>query len=201
MRAENCAYRNGTGRASGLQDLPEWTVKSDGSIHCPPKERGGCGSGLLELRQIFDANMVNELIKSADEIISMYRLPDIDFSQECALCSATSSVPDGNNHLKVRQAAFRANNRDNFLYCPNAVDLGDGDFEHFQVHWRKGEPVIVRNVLAKASGLSWEPMVMCRAFRSAREKLKEETICVKAIDCLDWCEVSIKFMYYVTKDI
>ncbi|XVF33157.1 hypothetical protein REPUB_Repub17cG0144200 [Reevesia pubescens] len=56
----------------------------------------------------------------------------------------------------------------------------------------RGEPVIVRNVLEKTSGLSWEPMVMWRAFREtcANVKFKEETPSVKAIDCLDWCEVS-----------
>ncbi|XP_027161835.1 uncharacterized protein LOC113762542 isoform X2 [Coffea eugenioides] len=185
------AYKKGSGQAGFLQELPEWTVKPDGSILCPPKERGGCGSGLLELRQIFDANVVDELIRSAEEITSKYQLRDVDFSQECALCCPTFSVSDGNNHLKKRQAACRTNSDDNFLYCPNAVDLGDSDFEHFQMHWRKGEPVIVTNVLAKASGLSWEPMVMWRAFRGAREKLKEKSFCVKAIDCLDWCEVEI----------
>lgn len=190
-QAENWAYKKGSGQAGFLEELPDWTVKPDGSILCPPKERGGCGSGLLELRQIFDANVVDELIKSAEEITSKYQLRDIDFSQECALCCPTSAVSDGNNHLKVRQAACRTNSDDNFLYCPNAVDLGDSDFEHFQMHWRKGEPVIVTNVLAKASGLSWEPMVMWRAFRGAREKLKEKSYCVKAIDCLDWCEVEI----------
>lgn len=54
-----------------------------------------------------------------------------------------------------------------------------------------GEPVIVRNVLEKTSGLSWEPMVMWRAFRETggNVKFKDETRSVKATDCLDWCEV------------
>ncbi|KAL3521651.1 hypothetical protein ACH5RR_019800 [Cinchona calisaya] len=189
-QAENSTYKKGNRQASTPQVFPDWMVKSDGSIVCPPQEQGGCGSGLLELRQIFDTNMVDKLITNAEEITSKYQLPDIDFSQECALCCATSAM-DGKKNLKVRQAAFRTSNPDNFLYCPNAVDLGDSDFKHFQMHWRRGEPVIVRNVLAKASGLSWEPMVMWRALRNARGKLKEENLCVKAIDCLDWCEVEI----------
>ncbi|XP_028090779.1 lysine-specific demethylase JMJ25-like [Camellia sinensis] len=71
--------------------------------------------------------------------------------------------------------------------------MEDHDIEHFQQHWRKGEPVIVRNVLDRTSGLSWEPMVMWRALREkgAKGKFKEETTSVKALDCLDWCEVEI----------
>ncbi|GKV21516.1 hypothetical protein SLEP1_g31490 [Rubroshorea leprosula] len=38
----------------------------------------------------------------------------------------------------------------------------NGDLEHFQKHWAKGEPVIVRDVLNDASGLSWEPMTVVR---------------------------------------
>lgn len=61
--------------------------------------------------------------------------------------------------------------------------------EHFQMHWMRGEPVIVRNVLEKSSGLSWDPMVMWRAFIGAKKVLKEEAHKVKAIDCFDWVEV------------
>ncbi|CAI9261355.1 unnamed protein product [Lactuca saligna] len=56
------------------------------------------------------------------------------------------------------------------------------------MHWRRGEPVVVKNVLKKTCGLSWEPMVMMRAFRNAKKRLNEENQCVKAIDCLDWNE-------------
>ncbi|XP_059629030.1 uncharacterized protein LOC132271608 isoform X2 [Cornus florida] len=173
-------------------NFPDWQAKMDGSIPCPPKACGGCGSGILALRCIFEANWVDKLIKSAEDIIINYHSPDIDFSQGCAFCVPISSVGgDGKDLSGVRRAAFRVNSHDNFLHCPNTVDMEDSGFEHFQVHWMRGEPVIVRNVLAKSSGLSWEPMVMWRAFRSARRKLKEETFCVKAIDCLDWCEVEI----------
>ncbi|RZR79721.1 hypothetical protein BHM03_00005521 [Ensete ventricosum] len=72
-------------------------------------------------------------------------------------------------------------------------DIQQGELDHFQKHWLKGEPVIVREVLELTSGLSWEPMVMWRALRE--KKLTEkasERLTVKAIDCLDWCEVSFK---------
>ncbi|GMH08890.1 hypothetical protein Nepgr_010730 [Nepenthes gracilis] len=64
------------------------------------------------------------------------------------------------------------------------------------MHWMRGEPIIVRNVLETASGLSWEPMVMWRAFRGAKKTMKEATLSVKAIDCLDWCEVEIDTYHF-----
>ncbi|XP_031116089.1 lysine-specific demethylase JMJ25 isoform X2 [Ipomoea triloba] len=175
----------------GKHDMSSgWKAKPDGSIPCPPMECGGCGSSLLALRCIFEPNWVSELIKGAEELTSNCQLPEIDFSQPCPMCLTVNSVGKGDHH-NVRRAAFRENGQDNLLYCPNAIDLLDQEFMHFQMHWRRGEPVIVRNAQATASGLSWEPMVMWRAFRNARKKLNEESFSVKAIDCLDWCEVEI----------
>lgn len=175
---------------------PGWKAKIDGNIPCPPKEHGGCGTENLELRRILDANLVEKLIGIAEGLITNCQLSDVDFSRKCSLCVSASSAQEDHVCCDVRQSAFREYSQDNFLYCPNAIDLGDAEFEHFQMHWRKGEPVIVRNALAKASGLSWEPMVMLRAFRNASKKLKEETFCVKAIDCLDWCEVEINIRQF-----
>ncbi|CAN4087577.1 unnamed protein product [Withania somnifera] len=172
-------------------DVAEWRANSDGSIPCPPKERGGCGSSLMALRRIFEANWVDQLIQSAEALTCNYHLPNVDLSHGCSFCRATTSVQNGDSHCQVRQASFRNNSHDNFLYCPNAVQIDGNEFEHFQMHWRTGEPVIVRNAQAKASGLSWEPMVMWRAFRKASKKLKDEPFCVKSIDCLDWCQVEI----------
>ncbi|KAK4431328.1 Lysine-specific demethylase [Sesamum alatum] len=177
-------------------DLPKWEAKNDGSIPCPPKEHGGCGTDNMLLRRIFSANWVEKLIRTAEDFTSSYQLPDIDFSKKCSLCFATSSAQDGSDFSEVRQAACRECSQDNFLYCPNAMDLGDAEFEHFQMHWRRGEPVIVRNALARASGLSWEPMVMLRAFRNANKKLNQDTSCVKAIDCLNWCEVEVNIRQF-----
>lgn len=174
-------------------DFPDWTAEANGGIPCPPKAWGGCGTKLLELRRIFEVNWVNELIQSAEHLTINYQSSDIDFSQECSLCHPTNLIRNGVEESEVRKAAYRQNGRDNSLYCPNAVHLVDNDIEHFQLHWMRGEPVIVRNVLEKASGLSWEPMVMWRAFMGAKRVLKEEAVRVKAIDCLDWCEVCVHF--------
>lgn len=169
-------------------EFPEWKANADGSIPCPPKERGGCGFEKLALRRNFKNNWVGKMLADAEKLTSKDHLPDSDSFTGCSLCSGAE-----NDGTVVRQAAYRKGGHDNYVYCPDAVQLRDDETEHFQTHWMKGEPIIVRNVLEKTSGLSWEPMVMWRAFREtgAVRKLKEETKCVKAIDCLDWCEVEI----------
>ena len=94
-------------------------------------------------------------------------------------------------HNNTRKAAFHEDSSDKFLYCPRAVDLNHGDLRHFQWHWSKGEPVIVSNVLECTSGLSWEPLVMWRAFRQISNSKYDVVLDVKAVNCLDWCEVCL----------
>ncbi|XP_024010511.1 lysine-specific demethylase JMJ25 isoform X3 [Eutrema salsugineum] len=167
-------------------DFSNWKLNSNGSIPCPPKECGGCGTSTLELRRLSECDWVEKLITVAEEVTLQFRPPDVDIAHECSSCIANS------DHIR-RQAAFRKNAHDNFLYSPNAVDLAEEDIAHFQSHWLRAEPVIVRNVLEKTSGLSWEPMVMWRACREIDPKVgcKEEAKTVKALDCLDWNEVEI----------
>ncbi|XP_058100462.1 lysine-specific demethylase JMJ27-like isoform X3 [Magnolia sinica] len=171
--------------------FPDWVATSDGSIQCPPKARGGCGIALLVLRRTFKVNWVVKLLKNAEDLTSRCQFSNDDLSQGCPLCLPNGS-PAEHNKSNLRQAASRENSCNNFLYCPNALDLGGDGIEHFQSHWVRGEPVIVRDVHERTSGLSWEPMVMWRAVREMRNKnVKEENRTVKAIDCLDWCEVEI----------
>ncbi|MCL7030462.1 hypothetical protein MKW94_005312 [Papaver nudicaule] len=178
-------------------EFPEWKANADGSIPCPPKERGGCGVEKLALRRNFKNNWVGKLLTGAEELSNKCHFQDGDSFMGCSLCS---EAKNDKNCSVVRQAAYRKSGHDNYVYCPDAVQLRDDETEHFQTHWMKGEPVIVRNVLEKTSGLSWEPMVMWRAFREtgAVRKLKEETKSVKAIDCLDWCEVEINIHQFFT---
>ncbi|XP_051138188.1 lysine-specific demethylase JMJ27-like isoform X2 [Andrographis paniculata] len=178
----------GTEVASSDEHLDKWEARIDGNIPCPPKHLGGCGTGNLVLRRILDPYCVERLVTAADDFISHFQLSDMGFSQQCLRCFPPHTE---NDFSKVRRAAFRDSSWDNFLYCPNAVELKDTELEHFQMHWRRGEPVIVRAAHEKASGLSWEPTVMLRAFRNASKKLKQGDFTVKAIDCLDWCEVEI----------
>lgn len=167
-----------------------WRAEINGRIPCPPKARGGCGTSILSLRRLFEANWVNKLVRNAEELTIQYHPPSVDLLVGCLQCHRFVVDLAQNS---VRKAASRETNHDNFLYCPDAVDMGDTEYEHFQRHWIRGEPVIVRNVFEKASGLSWHPMVMWRAFRGANKILKEEPTTFKAIDCLDWCEVHALF--------
>lgn len=175
-------------QAGMLSPFPEWKANSDGNIPCPPKQRGGCGATLLELRRIYKANWIVKLLNNAEDLTKSYKPLDVDMSEKC-LCQLSSF--EGKINPEARRAAFRDDSNDNFLYCPNALDISDDEVEHFQRHWLRGEPVVVRNVLDKTSGLSWEPMVMWRALREtgSNVKFKEDTRSVKAVDCVDWCGV------------
>ncbi|XP_058075998.1 uncharacterized protein LOC131224705 [Magnolia sinica] len=170
--------------------VSEWKANDDGSIPCPPKEMGGCDDGLLELRCIFRDNWLSELERKAQEMAGNHKIEVPNTSAQCSCFSKDGQIDFGNENL--RKAASREDSMDNYLYCPTARDIRSGELGHFQSHWINGEPVIVRNVLEFTSGLSWEPMVMYRAFREAsNSKSGFEYLEVMAIDCLDWCEGEI----------
>ncbi|CAH8358259.1 unnamed protein product [Eruca vesicaria subsp. sativa] len=184
---ENNGKRNAEGTVNSKASVPDissWKFSSDDSIQCPPEECGGCGTSTLELRRLYECDWIEKLITNAEEVTLQFRPPDVDISHECSSCTAKSSS------IIRRRAAFRKNAYDNFLYSPNAVE---DDIAHFQSHWMRAEPVIVRNVLDKTSGLSWDPMVMWRACREMKPKVngKGDGKSVRALDCLDWCEVEI----------
>jgi lysine-specific demethylase 3 len=73
------------------------------------------------------------------------------------------------------------------IYCPHSRDLkGAAGMQQFQKHWQRGEPVRVKNSHTKATGLSWEPSIMLRAFQgTAINDIDKATYVVKALDCLD----------------
>jgi lysine-specific demethylase 3 len=138
-------------------------------------------------------NCVSELVCKATQLKETIELKDaketLDNSCSC-LKSVTNNADDISDN--IRKLAFREHSDDNFLYRPKAVDLHnhEKDLRHFQWHWRKGEPVIVSNVLESCtSGLSWESHVMWRAFHQISDTDHNSFFNVKAIDCLDWCEV------------
>lgn len=179
--------RSGKAAMPDDHELPAWCVSEDGSIPCPPTERGGCGSPQLSLRQIGKPDFISKLVTSVEASVKdeLARQP----LGHCSLCTTDKSDSHGE---ELRKAASRLDTEDNFIYCPSALNMGENSLQHFQEHWFQGHPVIVRNVLDKTKGLSWEPMVMWRAFReTTKNKFAEETKTVKAIDCLDWCEVEI----------
>ncbi|XP_074333698.1 lysine-specific demethylase JMJ26-like isoform X1 [Apium graveolens] len=192
-------YMHG-GKLPSFQSLPEdtsgrdhkksenvWKPDENGSITCPPKKLGGCGRGILELRCILGDDCVQKLSRDAEKLAKTHKL-NICNTQE-QRCSCVDTI--GSDKKNLLKAAYRESSDDNYLYFPKAVDLKPGELEHFQCHWCKGEPVIVRNVLATTCGLSWEPMVMWRAFRQIRHRNHGQLLDVMAINCLEWCEVDV----------
>ncbi|VVA35590.1 PREDICTED: lysine-specific demethylase JMJ25 [Prunus dulcis] len=137
-----------------------------------------------------------ELVKKAEEIAQTYKFTHSAgiSAQQCS-CSNSAGVLDLSSN-KLRKAASREGSDDNFLYCPRAGDIQHEEFKHFQCHWIRGEPVIVSNVLETASGLSWEPTVMWRACREMKHTRHKKHLEVKAIDCLDWCEISVSTSFF-----
>ncbi|XP_042520675.1 lysine-specific demethylase JMJ25-like [Macadamia integrifolia] len=172
--------------------LPDWKYSGDSCISCPPKELGGCGESLLDLRRVFPLNWTEELEINAEEIACSYDFPEtIDVSPHCSLCSLMHDKAGGLDE-KLQEAAARVDSDDNFLYCPTVEDLQHESLEHFQKHLSKGQPVIVRNVLQNTSNLSWDPVVMFHSFlERSSAKPGNDIKTVKATDCLDWCEVEI----------
>lgn len=159
---------------------PHWEANDEG-IRC------SCG-GLLELKCLFPANWVSELVSKAEEMAKRFD-KDRPLVNQCACFSCNSDNDIRAND--ILKAASREDNVDNYLYYPRAMDIKEGDLKHFQHHWIRGEPVVVRNVLETATGLSWDPMVMWRAFRQVKRKKDYTCLDVEVMDCLDWSEVSI----------
>ncbi|KAJ6737853.1 JMJC DOMAIN-CONTAINING HISTONE DEMETHYLATION PROTEIN [Salix koriyanagi] len=160
-----------------------WNANEDGSISCPPSEVGGCGDCVLELKRILPPRQVAELKRKAAQLLEI-----CDNEQASLMCNCNET---GNGRL--RRAAFREGSEDNYLYCPASKDIfEDGKLFHFQKHWAKGEPLIVRDVLEETTHLSWEPMVMWRALcENVDSDISSKMSEVKAIDCLACCEVEI----------
>ncbi|GJV08583.1 lysine-specific demethylase JMJ25-like protein [Tanacetum coccineum] len=161
----------------------KWVVKDEKSLLCAPKEMGGCGDGLLELKRILQEDWISSLEAKAEYISSKYKI-----DQPNIVTNSFTAV--GKMYLN---AANREKSNDNYLYYPAAKDvLTSEELIRFRHHWSKGEPVIVKKVLDQTPGLSWEPMVMWRALcEHVDPNVSSKMSQVKAIDCLANCEVEI----------
>jgi len=168
-----------------------WKANSDGSIPCPPEELGGCGRSDLDLKRLFPQNMLSELEERANRIVrsEIFVKAVANRNDQCPCYDHSGKV---RKHV-VREAADRKGLSGNHLYCPVATGIKEDDLVHFQMHWEKGEPVIVSDVLQLTSGLSWEPFVVWRAMRDREIKkssnIKDDHFAVRVLDCLDWCQV------------
>ncbi|KAF1882305.1 hypothetical protein Lal_00038951 [Lupinus albus] len=175
--------------------LPEWTAcNGTDSVSCPPTELGGCGDSHLELRCVFPLSWINEMDVKAEEIACSYDFPEtLDKNSSCLLCNDKDHETNG--YLKLQEAAQREDLNDNCLFYPTVLDIRSDHLDHFQKHWGKGHPVVVRDVLNNTSNLSWDPLLMFCAYlercitRYENNKDQLET-------CLDWCEVEINIRQY-----
>ncbi|PON49333.1 WRC domain containing protein [Parasponia andersonii] len=177
--------------------LPEWKAHNgNGDTSCPPSKFGGCGESHLKLRCLFPLNWTKDLEVSAEEIVCSYDVPETsDISSGCSLCLGMDQKAEGRKHLQ--EAAVREDSSDNFLYYPTLRDVHGDNLEHFQKHWLKGHPVIVRNVLQATSRLSWDPVLMfCTYLERSISKYKSNKDLCEVSSCLDWCEVEIGIRQY-----
>ncbi|XP_074273957.1 lysine-specific demethylase JMJ26-like [Silene latifolia] len=193
---------------SGSDDVPkfhpddknkakaEWKADERGRILCAPRELEGCGSQILQLRSILSEDRVSGLINTVEKIVTGSGKESL--AEAFNLSSCSDSSPDGVSECNMRKCASREGSKDNYLYCPDARDIQQGDLKHFQKHWAQGEPVIVRSVLETTPGLSWEPLVMWRAVRQIKNLNHSTLLDVKAISCLEWCEVDINVHKFFT---
>lgn len=126
----------------------------------------------------------------AEEIVCSYDIPEASekSSSSCSLCMDTHNKVD--EFMQLREAALREDSNDNFLFNPTLLDISGENFEHFQKHWGKGHPVVVRDVLQSASNLCWDPLVMFCSYLE-RSISKYENNKNKLEACLDWFEVSL----------
>ncbi|XVF26086.1 hypothetical protein REPUB_Repub13aG0269700 [Reevesia pubescens] len=160
----------------------QWKANSDGSVTCPPKEMGGCGDCRLELKRILPVGWISNLEAKAGEILSTCR------TRQGILKHASA----GSDRETLQRVASIEGSNENCLFSPSLNDNQEEDLCQFQMHWAKGEPVIVRNTLANSTGLSWEPMVIWRALcKNEDSDISLDMSEVKAIDCLAGCEVEI----------
>lgn len=168
----------------------EWKPNKDGSISCPPETMGGCGKGILKLKQVLPDNWLSNMLVKAEKVYELYKLNDMpETPVHRSPCYKLAC--DTNAKKKLRKAASPDSSDNNCLFSPSAIHIEAGDLKHFQAHWLKGEPVIVSNVLDATYGLSWEPLVMSRAIH---EKSQTD---VAVVNCLNWCEVSLFLAFIV----
>lgn len=190
LRAESSVEIGGTsqtiGDRTGVPKLklnfsykfPEWEANSDGSIPCPPKEYGGCGSKSLNLARIFKMNWVAKLVKNAEEMVNGCKVSEICSPELC--------------DSRFCKLSERDESGDNFVYSPSLETVKSDGVATFEKQWSEGRLVVVKKVLDESSFSRWDPETVWRDIEEiSDEKLKEHDPFLKAINCLDGLEVSL----------
>ncbi|KAJ7523364.1 hypothetical protein O6H91_18G048900 [Diphasiastrum complanatum] len=183
--------------AQGASQSAVWRTNKDSSIPCAPAERG-CGSPLLILKTLHRANYLENLVKEVESFIDSDVYLFKSEVEACTICDAGSSASSGKDLPSFRLAAQRSNTNDNFIYTPHCHDAKYKELEHFQRHWVRGEPVIVKDVLTAVSDVCWEPMDLWRATQEfARRYVHDESKLVTAVDCFDGREVDVSIYEFL----
>ncbi|KAJ4866190.1 RING-type protein [Raphanus sativus] len=164
--------------------FPEWEANSDGSIPCPPKEYGGCGSKSLNLARIFKMNWVAKLVKNADEMVNGCKVSEICSPELC--------------DSRFCKLSERDESGDNFVYSPSLETVKFDGVATFEKQWSEGRLVIVKKVLDESSSSRWDPETVWRDIEeNSDEKLKEHDPFLKAINCLDGLEVEVRLGEFI----
>ncbi|KAF3600904.1 hypothetical protein F2Q69_00033618 [Brassica cretica] len=164
-----------------LSDAWDQSLK-EALTECQLKDVKG-GRNNLSLRSLYSLELKRKLEISAEEIVSCYELPEIlDRYLRCPFCPGREKQSGNSNDNHLKEASRRCEDvTGNFLYYPTAMDFQQNNLEHFQTHWSKGHPVIVRSVLKGGSSLNWDPVAMfCNYLRNSNRKTGNTT------DCMDW---------------
>jgi hypothetical protein len=157
-----------TSKALSCLESDQWGPDSDNSI---------CETPVLELKSILGEGFISKLYEEVSGIIT----DDPKFEE---------SVGNISNCCCLIKSIGKVD------FCPMAKEVMGDHIGHFGFHWMKGEPVIVRDVLKLASGLSWDPMVMWRVLRDKHNSGQESKQSALAVDCRDWSDVSFSSRAY-----
>ncbi|KAF8110355.1 hypothetical protein N665_0085s0081 [Sinapis alba] len=191
LRAESSVEIGGTSQTIGERTcvpklklnfsykFPDWEANSDGSIPCPPKEYGGCGSKSLNLARIFKMNWVAKLVKNAEEMVNGCKVSDLCSPELC--------------DSRFCKLSERDESSDNFVYSPSLGTVKLDGVATFEKQWSDGRLVIVKRVLDESSLSRWDPETIWRDINEiSDEKLKEHDPFLKAINCLDGSEFEVR---------
>ncbi|GER31661.1 transcription factor jumonji (jmjC)domain-containing protein [Striga asiatica] len=166
-----------------------WEAEENGKIPCPPTDIGGCGKNTLDLRCVFPFDWCRDLEVKAEEILCEYQFTEnSNASPCCSLCNNGESKLHREFNRKIGISG------NNYLYCRAVKDLHQEKLEHFQSHWVKGQPVIIRNVLSGGpTGLCWDPVnMLCLYLENKSSESRDDEDGSKGRKCVDWCEVEIE---------
>ncbi|XP_057797479.1 E3 ubiquitin-protein ligase JMJ24-like [Salvia miltiorrhiza] len=191
LETNDCDKGTGCARLTHMQlnllkRFSSWKADHDGSIHCPPKAYGGCGSSILTLKRIFKMNWVAKLVKNVEEMVNGCRINNSGDSEE------TGGSP------RLLQAANTEDDSDKFLYCPSSEDLKSEGIKDFRMQWSRRKPVIIKEVCDDSAMTNWDPMAIWKGIKeTAEEKMKDAKRIFKAVDCTNWTEVNVELEEFI----